>query len=62
MLALNERKNRKMYEEKVEGIIVRSRERCHEHGEKNSWYFLNLEKRDHISKETRSATLAEWRY
>ena len=49
VLALNERKNRKMYEEKVEGIIVRSRERCHEHGEKNFRYFLNLEKRDHIS-------------
>jgi len=39
----------KMYEEKVEGIIVRSRIRWHdEHGEKNSKYFLNLEKWNHI--------------
>ena len=32
----------KLYEEKVEGIIVRSRARWHEHGEKNSKYFFNL--------------------
>ena len=37
-----------LYEQKVEGIIVRSRARWHEHGEKNSKYFLNLEKRNHI--------------
>ena len=34
-----------LYDKKVEGIIIRSRERWHEHGEKNSKYFLNLEKR-----------------
>ena len=33
----------KIYEEEVEGIILRSRARWHEHGEKNSRYFLNLE-------------------
>ena len=38
----------KLYEKKVEGIIVRSRARWHEHGEKNSKYFFNLEKRNHI--------------
>ena len=37
----------KLYEEKVEGIIVRSRARWHEPGEKNSKYFFNLEKRNH---------------
>ena len=36
------RKMDKMYEEEVEGIIVRSRARWYEHGEKNSRYFLNL--------------------
>ena len=42
-----------LYEEKVEGIIVRSRARWHEHGEKNSKYFFNLEKRNHIKKHIR---------
>ena len=36
---------------KVEGIIVRSRARWHEYGEKNSKYFFNLEKRNHISNK-----------
>jgi len=40
----------KLYEKNVEGIIVRSRARWHEHGEKNSKYFFNLEKRNHIKK------------
>ena len=31
-----------LYDKKVEGIIIRSRARWHEHGEKNSKYFLNL--------------------
>ena len=43
----------KLYEEKVEGIIVRSRARWHEHVEKNSKYFFNLEKRNHIKKHIR---------
>ena len=42
-----------LYDEKVEGIIVRSRARWHEHGEKNSKYFLNLEKRNNIKKHIR---------
>lgn len=37
-------------EKKVEGIIVRSRARWHEYGEKSTKYFLNLEKRYHICK------------
>ena len=40
-------------DEKVEGIIIRSRARWHEHGEKNSKYFLNLEKRNNIKKHIR---------
>ena len=47
-----------MYEEKVEGTIVRSRARSHEHGEKNSKYFLNLEKRNHIRKHVRKLQLS----
>lgn len=46
-----------MYEEKVEGIIVRSRARWHEDGEKNSKYFLNFEKRNHIRKHVRKLQL-----
>ena len=42
-----------LYDQKVEGIIVRSRARWHEHGEKNSKYFLNLEKVNHIKKHIR---------
>ena len=42
-----------LYDQKVEGIIVRSRARWHEHGEKNSKYFLNLEKCNHIKKHLR---------
>lgn len=42
-----------LYDKKVEGIIIRSRARWHEHGEKNSKYFLNLEKRNNIKKHIR---------
>ena len=41
------------YEKKVEGIIVTSRARWHEHCERNSKYFLNLEKRNQIRKHIR---------
>ena len=44
---------KQMYDKKVEGIIVRSRARWYEHGEKNSKYFFNLEKRNHIRKDIR---------
>ena len=40
-------------EKKVEGIIVRSRARWHEHGEKSTKYFLSLEKRNHVRKHIR---------
>ena len=33
-----------LYDEKVEGIIVRSWARWHEHGEKNSKYFFKFRK------------------
>ena len=48
----------KIYEEEVKGIILRSRARWHEHGEKNSRYFLNLEKRNHIKKHVRKLRLS----
>ncbi|KAL9982663.1 hypothetical protein ACROYT_G004734 [Oculina patagonica] len=38
------------YEEKTKGIIIRARARWHEHGEKSTKYFLNLEKRNHVKK------------
>jgi len=42
LTALNvvKEKLEKLYEEKIEGIIVRSRARWHKHGEKNSKYFF----------------------
>ena len=51
-------KMEQMYEKKVEGIIVRSRARWYEHGEKNSKYFFNLEKRNHIRKHIRKLRLS----
>ena len=42
-----------LYDKKVEEIIIRSRVRWHKHGEKNSKYFLNLEKRNNIKKHIR---------
>ena len=41
------------YEEKTKGIIIRARVRWHEHGEKSTKYFLNLEKRNHVKKHIR---------
>ena len=42
-----------IYDKKVEGIIVRSRSRWYEHGEKNS-----KEKRSHIRKHIRKLRLS----
>ena len=47
-----------LYDERVEGIAVRTRARWHEYGEKSSKYFLNLEKRNNIKKHIRKLTLA----
>ena len=41
------------YEEKTKGIIIRARARWHEHGEKSTKYFSNLEKRNHVKKNIR---------
>ena len=51
-------KMEQMYDKKVEGIIIRSRARWYEHGEKNSKYFFNLEKRNHIRKHIRKLRLS----
>ena len=48
----------KFYDEKVKGLIIRSRARWHEHGEKSSKYFLSLEKRNHIRKHIRKLCLS----
>jgi len=60
LVALNVQKERmdKMCEEEVEEIIVRSRARWREHGEKNSRYFLNLEKPNHVKKHVRKLRLS----
>ena len=47
-----------LYNERVEGIAVRARARWHEHGEKSSKYFLNLEKRNNIKKHIRKLYLS----
>ena len=46
------------YEEKIKGIIIRARARWHEHGEKSTKYFLNLEKRNHIKKHMRKLKIS----
>ena len=41
------------YEQKTKGIIIRARARWHEHGERGTKYFLNLEKRNYVKKHMR---------
>ena len=47
-----------LYNKKIEGIIIRARARWHEHGEKSSKYFLNLEKRNHVKKHIRKLLIS----
>ncbi|KAL9968770.1 hypothetical protein ACROYT_G020892 [Oculina patagonica] len=47
-----------LYEEKTKGIIVRARARWHEHGERSTKYFLNLEKRNHVKKHIRKLLIS----
>ena len=46
------------YEEKTNGIIVRARARWHEHGERSTKYFLNLEKGNHVKKHIRKLLIS----
>ena len=46
------------YEEKANGLIVRARTRWHECGEKNTKYFLCLEKRNYTRKHIRKLCLS----
>ena len=46
------------YDEKVNGIIIRAQARWHEHGEKSTKYFLNLEKRNHVKKHIRKLVIS----
>jgi len=46
------------YEEKTNGIIVRANARWHEHGERSTKYFLNLEKRNHVKKHIRKPVIS----
>ena len=43
-------KLQKIAENKTKGAIIRSKARWYEHGERNSKYFMNLEKRAHERK------------
>ena len=58
---LNEAKNilESYYEEKTRGVTIRARARWHEHGERSTKYFLNLEKRNHVKKHIRK-TANKW--
>jgi len=47
----------RFYDKKTEGIIVRSRARWYEHGEKSNKYFLNLEKGNHMRKHITKLSL-----
>ena len=38
------------YEEKLKGVIILARARWHEHSERSTKYFLNLEKTNHVKK------------
>ena len=62
-LEMNKFKNEleTLYDERVEGIVVRPRARWHEHGEKSSEYFLNLEKHNNIKKHVRKLYLVRFR-
>jgi len=48
----------KFYDEKVNGLIVHSKARWHEHGEKSTKYFLSLERRNHSRKHIRKLCLS----
>ena len=45
-------------EEKVNGVIIRARVRWHEHGEKSTKDFLNLERRNHVKKHMRKLKIS----
>ena len=47
--------NRRLIEKSV---IIRARARWHEHGEKSTKYFLNLEKRNHDKKHVRKLAIS----
>lgn len=49
-LATNKERLEQMRELKLDGIITRARARWYEKGEKHSKYFLNLEKRNYVSR------------
>ena len=47
---------------KTKGAILRSKARWHEHGERNTRYFFNLEKRNHRRKTVTKLKLSENKY
>ena len=44
-----------LYEENLQGIIIRARAHWWEHGEKSTKYFLNLEKRNHVVQKLKTS-------
>ena len=46
-----------MKRKQIEPVIVRARARWHEHGERSTKYFLNLEKRNQVKKHIRKLAI-----
>ena len=47
----------KLYNHKIQGVMLRSKARWHEKGEKSTKYFYNLEKRNNVRKQIRKLQL-----
>ena len=45
------------YEQKTKRIIIRARDRWHEHSERSNKYFLNFEKRNYVNKHMRKLNI-----
>ena len=50
------------YEEKTRGVIIQARARWHEHGERSTEHYLNLEKRNHVKKHIRKLLIKWFHY
>ena len=48
--------------QRTKGAILRSKARWHEHGERNTRYFFNLEKRNHIRKTVTKLKIGDNKY
>ena len=53
---------KKIMHQKTKGAILRSKARWHEHGERNTRYFFNLEKRNHSRKTVTKLKIGDNKY